>query len=93
MSEFGIGPWRKANEEFLATFEGSYQLTEQRIGAPSSVDVATGAWVGGWVGVVWSGGWLWWVGGVGWRFVCSKGSFTPSGQSGHQPTPTQPALL
>lgn len=42
MSEFGIGPWRKANEDFLATFESSYQLYEQRIGAPSSVDVVTG---------------------------------------------------
>jgi hypothetical protein len=45
VSEFGIGPWRKANEDFLATFERSYQLYEQRIGAPSSVDVATGGWL------------------------------------------------
>lgn len=42
VSEFGIGPWRKANEDFLATFECTYQLYEQRIGAPSSVDVVTG---------------------------------------------------
>jgi hypothetical protein len=47
VSEFGIGPWRKANEDFLATFEKSYQLYEQRIGAPSSVDVATGGWLFG----------------------------------------------
>lgn len=44
VSELGFGPWRKANEEFIATFENSYQLYEQRIGAPSSVDVATGGW-------------------------------------------------
>lgn len=42
MSDLGVGPWRKANEEFLATFERSYQLYEQRIGAPSSVDIVTG---------------------------------------------------
>ncbi|KAG1655004.1 hypothetical protein FOA52_008824 [Chlamydomonas sp. UWO 241] len=42
VSEFGIGPWRKANEEFLATFEQSYFLVEQRIGAPSSVNLASG---------------------------------------------------
>lgn len=40
VSEFGIGPWRKANEEFVATFEPSYQLFEQRIGAPSSINMA-----------------------------------------------------
>lgn len=42
MSELGFGPWRAANEAFIATFERSYQLYEQRIGAPSSVDLATG---------------------------------------------------
>uniref|UniRef100_A0A383VL88 DUF1995 domain-containing protein n=1 Tax=Tetradesmus obliquus TaxID=3088 RepID=A0A383VL88_TETOB len=42
VSELGFGPWRKANEDFLATFERSYQLYEQRIGAPSSVDLRTG---------------------------------------------------
>ncbi|KAF8066410.1 hypothetical protein HT031_002734 [Scenedesmus sp. PABB004] len=42
VSELGIGPWRKANEEFLATFEKPYELYELRIGAPSSVDLATG---------------------------------------------------
>jgi hypothetical protein len=43
VSELGIGPWRQANENFLATFTTSFQLYEQRIGAPSSVDIATGA--------------------------------------------------
>eukprot|EP00878_Enallax_costatus_P028830 GHUV01031180.1.p1 GENE.GHUV01031180.1~~GHUV01031180.1.p1 ORF type:complete len:283 (+),score=91.74 GHUV01031180.1:214-1062(+) len=42
VSELGFGPWRKANEDFIATFERSYQLYEQRVGAPSSVDLATG---------------------------------------------------
>lgn len=46
VSELGFGPWRKANEEFIATFKRSYQLYEQRIGAPSSVDVATGGQLG-----------------------------------------------
>jgi hypothetical protein len=27
VSELGFGPWRKANEDFLATFERSYQVT------------------------------------------------------------------
>jgi hypothetical protein len=43
VSEFGIGPWRKANEDFLATFEPTYALFEQRIGAPSSVNLARGS--------------------------------------------------
>ena len=43
VSEFGIGPWRKANEEFVASFEPSYCLFEQRIGAPSSVNLARGS--------------------------------------------------
>lgn len=42
VSEFGFGPWRKANEEFVATFLPSYALFEQRIGAPSSINMATG---------------------------------------------------
>jgi len=42
VSEFGIGPWRKANEEFVATFEPTYSLYEQRIGAPSSINMASG---------------------------------------------------
>ena len=43
VSDFGIGPWRKANEEFVACFEPSYCLFEQRIGAPSSVNLARGS--------------------------------------------------
>jgi predicted aconitase with swiveling domain len=27
VSELGFGPWRKANEDFLATFERSYQVS------------------------------------------------------------------
>lgn len=43
VSEFGILPWdRKANEEFVAQFFPSYCLYEQRIGAPSSVNLARG---------------------------------------------------
>jgi len=43
VSEFGILPWdRKANEEFVARFEKTYSLYEQRIGAPSSVNLARG---------------------------------------------------
>jgi hypothetical protein len=43
VSEFGLLPWdRKANEEFVATLAPSYALYEQRIGAPSSVNLARG---------------------------------------------------
>lgn len=43
VSEFGILPWdRKANEEFVARWAPSYALYEQRIGAPSSVNLARG---------------------------------------------------
>lgn len=43
VSEFGILPWdRKANEEFVARFAPSYALYEQRVGAPSSVNLARG---------------------------------------------------
>lgn len=42
ISDFGIGPWRKAADDFLATFEPTYCLKEKRIGSPGSVDVATG---------------------------------------------------
>ncbi|GBF94850.1 hypothetical protein Rsub_08022 [Raphidocelis subcapitata] len=43
VSEFGILPWdRKANEEFVASFFPAYALFEQRIGAPSSVNLARG---------------------------------------------------
>lgn len=43
MSEFGIGPWRVENEKFIATFVMSYALYEQRIGSPSSVNLAIGS--------------------------------------------------
>lgn len=43
VSEFGILPWdRKANEEFVAKFSPSYYLNEQRVGAPSSINMASG---------------------------------------------------
>ena len=43
VSEFGLLPWdRKANEEFVATFEATYALSEQRVGAPSSINMASG---------------------------------------------------
>ena len=31
ISDLGIGPWKKKNEEFLAQFEQVYWLSEQRI--------------------------------------------------------------
>jgi len=42
VSDFGFGPWRKRAEDFLATFEPAYSLTEQRIGNPGSIDGVTG---------------------------------------------------
>ena len=42
VSDFGIGPWKKKAEDFLATFEPTFSLTEQRIGNPGSIDAATG---------------------------------------------------
>eukprot|EP00884_Botryococcus_braunii_P021948 jgi/Botrbrau1/8437/Bobra.0237s0056.1 len=41
ISDFGIGPWKKAAMDFLDTFLESYSLIEQRIGNPGSVDPAT----------------------------------------------------
>lgn len=32
ISVFGIGPWKKAAEDFLSTFKLTYSLTEKRIG-------------------------------------------------------------
>jgi hypothetical protein len=46
LSDFGIGPWRKKNEEFVALFASTYSLTEQRIGAASTLDPATGDYMG-----------------------------------------------
>jgi len=31
VSDFGIGPWRRASEEFVATFEEVYHLSQSRI--------------------------------------------------------------
>ena len=42
VSDFGIGPWRKRSMDFLDTFEGTYSLTELRIGAASTRDPAAG---------------------------------------------------
>lgn len=42
VSDFGFGPWRKAAEDFLASFVPSYCLKEKRIGSPGTVDAATG---------------------------------------------------
>ena len=42
VSDFGFGPWKKKADDFLATFEKSYTLEEQRIGAPSSLSFQDG---------------------------------------------------
>jgi len=42
VSDFGFGPWKKRAEDFLATFETSFTLAEQRIGAPSSLSLQDG---------------------------------------------------
>lgn len=42
ISDFGIGPWKKAADDFLNTFKNTYLLTEQRIGSPGSIDPASG---------------------------------------------------
>lgn len=42
VSDFGIGPWKRKAEEFLATFEPVYVLEEHRIGAPGSLDPISG---------------------------------------------------
>jgi len=46
VSDFGFGPWRKRNEDFVAKFDAVYSLTEQRIGAASTLDPATGDYMG-----------------------------------------------
>ena len=46
VSDFGFGPWRKRNEEFVAKFKAVYSLTEQRIGAASTLDPVTGDYMG-----------------------------------------------
>lgn len=42
ISDFGIGPWKKAADDFLNTFQNVYALTEQRVGSPGSIDPASG---------------------------------------------------
>lgn len=39
---FTAGPWKRAAEDFLATFQPTYVLKEKRIGSPGTVDAATG---------------------------------------------------
>ena len=34
ISDFGFGPWRKAADDFLATFQPTYVLKERRVGNP-----------------------------------------------------------
>lgn len=46
VSDFGFGPWRKKAEDFVAKFVPTYRLTEQRIGAASTLDPATGDYMG-----------------------------------------------
>lgn len=42
ISDFGIGPWKKAAMDFLGVFQGTYALKERRIGSPGTIDTATG---------------------------------------------------
>jgi hypothetical protein len=42
ISDFGIGPWKKAAMDFLGTFLPAYFLKEKRIGSPGTIDTATG---------------------------------------------------
>lgn len=42
VSDFGIGPWRKAALDFLAQFLPTYSLKERRIGSPGTIDTVTG---------------------------------------------------
>lgn len=42
VSDFGIGPWKRQAEEFLATFEPVYVLLEQRIGEASNIVSGSG---------------------------------------------------
>ena len=45
ISDFGIGPWKKAADDFLGTFEQSYSLKERRIGSPGACHFAELRWV------------------------------------------------
>lgn len=42
ISDFGIGPWKKAALDFLGTFVPTYVLKEKRIGSPGTINGATG---------------------------------------------------
>lgn len=42
ISDFGIGPWRKAAMDFIDTFQPTYILKEKRIGNPGTINAATG---------------------------------------------------
>jgi hypothetical protein len=42
ISDFGIGPWKKAALDFLGTFTPTYVLKEKRIGSPGTINGATG---------------------------------------------------
>ncbi len=44
ISDFGFGPWRKAADDFLATFEPSYALKEKRIGSPGAARLCVWSW-------------------------------------------------
>lgn len=43
ISDFGIGPWKKAALDFLAQFQPTYVLKEKRIGSPGTINGATGS--------------------------------------------------
>jgi hypothetical protein len=42
ISDFGIGPWKRAALDFLGTFVPTYVLKEKRIGSPGTINGATG---------------------------------------------------
>lgn len=42
ISDFGVGPWRKAAMDFLSQFQLTYSLKEKRIGSPGTINGATG---------------------------------------------------
>jgi hypothetical protein len=42
VSDFGIGPWKKAALDFLGTFVPTYVLKEKRIGSPGTINGVTG---------------------------------------------------
>lgn len=42
ISDFGIGPWKKAALDFLAQFEQTYIHRETRIGSPGTINAASG---------------------------------------------------